>query len=216
MLSRVLALLVGYLAQPVKRQTASATTDARSLAAVLRSGDVLLSDGRTRAAALVRRVTRSPWAHVSMYVGRLEEGPDPRCIVEADVAAGVRAVSLSELDDQRIRVLRATFLGDDERRRLADWVVSRIGDGYDLPLALVLAARLLRVSLPGKMRLVPGAMAEGTRRFICSSLLAQAFLLVGYQICPGPAAVRLKEEGHLTPRDFDGASGFEVVRIASN
>jgi hypothetical protein len=48
------------------------------LASVLLPGDVLLTDGNTRMAALVRRVTRSAWSHVSMYVGPLEAGPDPR------------------------------------------------------------------------------------------------------------------------------------------
>src|SRR5205807_6878642 len=61
------------------------TTDPESLSAVLRNGDVLLTEGNTRAAALIKRITRSPWCHVSMYVGPLEEGPDPRCIVEADI-----------------------------------------------------------------------------------------------------------------------------------
>ncbi len=204
MLSQLLRLLVRYLAQPVKRQTASKRADVRILAAVLRPGDVLLTGGTTRAAALVRRVTRSSWAHVSMYVGPLEEGPEPRCIVEADVAAGVRAVPLSELDDQQVRVLRATFLGGDERRRLAEWVVSRIGDGYDLALALALAKRLLLLSLPLAARQVPGPMAGSARHFICSSLLVQAFMLVGHQISTEPR--------YITPRDFDGASGFEVVR----
>ena len=55
-----------------------------ALSARLRAGDVLLTEGNTRAAALVRCVTRSPWAHVSIYVGPLEAGDDPRCIVEAD------------------------------------------------------------------------------------------------------------------------------------
>jgi hypothetical protein len=205
MLSQLLPPLVRYLAQPLRRQPASAMTDVRVLAPKLRPGDVLLTDGKTRAAALVRRVTRSPWAHVSMYVGPLEEGPEPRCVVEADMAAGVRAVPLSELDDQQIRVLRATFLTDCERRRLAKWVINRIGDGYDLALALALARRLLLLSLPLAARQVPDSMAEGTRHFICSSLLVQAFMLVGHQISTEPR--------HITPRDFDGAAGFEVMRF---
>jgi hypothetical protein len=212
MLSRFSLLLAGYLSQPLKRQDVSGA-DLRSLSAVLRPGDVLLTDGKTRAAALVRRVTRSGWAHVSMYVGPQEPGADPRCIVEADIAAGVRAVPLSELAGQQVRVLRPTFLEDDERRRLAEWVVGRIGDDYDIALACSLAMRLLRLSLPFGVRRVPGTLAEGTRRFICSSLLAQAFLLVGYQICPAQAAVRSTDERHVMPRDFDSASGFEVVRI---
>src|SRR5688500_17772457 len=86
--TRLLNALAAYLSQPVKRHNSSSTRNPQDLASVLQHGDVLLIDGDTRIAALVRRVTRSPWSHVAMYVGPLEPGPDPRCIVEADVAAG--------------------------------------------------------------------------------------------------------------------------------
>lgn len=65
-----------YLAQPL-RQDGSATAGPQSLSATLLPGDVLLADGNTRAAALVRRITRSKWTHVAMYVGALQEGLDP-------------------------------------------------------------------------------------------------------------------------------------------
>lgn len=108
--TRLIAALALYLARPLKRsQSAAAGTesaDPEALSAMLRYGDVLLTEGNTRMAALVRRITGSPWSHVSMYVGPLEEGSDPRCIVEADVAAGVRAVPLSEFKGLRVRVLR--------------------------------------------------------------------------------------------------------------
>ena len=112
MRSRLMGALAVYLAQPVKQQNPAATADPQSLSTSLLPGDVLLTDGNTRAAALVRRITRSTWSHVSMYVGPLEEGLDPRCIVEADVAAGVRSVRLSELKGLHVRVLRPAGLND--------------------------------------------------------------------------------------------------------
>src|SRR5207244_11357527 len=108
-------------------------------------GDVLPSDGDTRLAAPVKRFTRSTWSHVSMYVGPLEEGPDPLCIVEADIAAGVRSIRLSELKALQVRVLRPIGLNDMDRRRLADWVVNRIGGEYDLAHAWALGRYLLRL-----------------------------------------------------------------------
>src|SRR5438034_3815232 len=95
--TRLIGALARYLAQPVKRYSPATDTDPLSLSAVLHHGDVLLTEGNTRVAALVKRITRSTWSHVSMYVGPLEKGPDPLCIVEADIAAGVRPVRLSEL-----------------------------------------------------------------------------------------------------------------------
>jgi len=204
-----------YLAHPVKHRSPSTIANPQSFSAMLRPGDVLLTDGNTRMAALVRRITGSTWSHVSMYVGPLEEGPDPRCIVEADIGAGVRAVRLSEFNGQRVRILRPTGLQDTERRRLADWVVSRIGDEYDLAHAWALARRLLRLPFAFNLPPAPSTMAQGARRFICSSLLAQAFLLVGHPIVPTEIRVRDAQAAdyrHLTPRDFESASVFEVVR----
>lgn len=201
--ARPLQVLALYLAQPVKRHCSSASPDPQHLAAVLVRGDVLLTDGDTRIAALVRRFTRSPWAHVAMYVGPLEAGADPRCIVEADIAAGVRAVRLSELKGLRVRVLRHSGLDDAQRRRLADWVVSRIGGQYDLAQAWALAKRLLGLRLASRLAPVPVAMTQGATRFICSTLLAQAFVLAGYPIVP--------DHSYVTPRDFETATVLEPV-----
>jgi permuted papain-like amidase YaeF/Yiix C92 family enzyme len=213
--TRLINALALYLAQPVKHYGSSASADAHSLSAMLRPGDVLLTEGNTRMAALVRRITGSPWSHVSMYVGPLEEGPDARCIVEADIAAGVRAVPLSELKGLRVRVLRPTGLQDNERCRLADWVVSRIGDEYDLAQAWALGRRLLRLPSASRLPPAPRTMAHGATRFICSSLLAQAFVLVGCPIVPIQIGVRhahAADYRYVTPRDFESASVFEVVR----
>jgi hypothetical protein len=208
--ARLIDRLVLYLAQPVRRYSAAQTADLQSLAAVLQHGDVVLASGCTRAAALVRRFTGSGWAHVAMYVGPLDETADPRCIVEADIAEGVRAVPLSEFRGQRVLVLRPSALAREDRRRLADWVLARIGHRYDLVHAWALTKTLLRLPLP--LRVPP--VSESATRFICSSLLAQAFMLVGYPI--PPAHVRARDASapdlrYVTPRDFENASGFEVI-----
>jgi hypothetical protein len=212
--SRLIDSLVRYLTRPIKHGALAATADPRSLSAILDRGDVLLSEGNTRFAALVKRVTRSPWSHVSMYVGPLEDGPAPRCIVEADIAQGVRSIRLSELDALHVRVLRPTILNDIDRCRLADWVVSRIGSEYDLKHAVVLAGDLLR--LPRRTRSRPSSrtIANNATRFICCSLLTHAFALIGCPIVPAPMRVGLAvnaDYGGLTPGDFERASVFEVI-----
>jgi hypothetical protein len=193
--------VVHFLATPIRRTPADPRADPNSLAAVLTRGDVLLSHGNTRAAAVVKRVTQSPWSHVSMYVGPLEDGPDPRCIVEADIAAGVRSIRLSELNALQVRVLRPVGLDDEDRTRLAQWVVSRIGSEYDLAHALGIGRNLLW--LRARSRSTPNTMAPGATRFICCSLLAHAFAWVGVPIWSDP--------GNLTPGDFERATVFEVV-----
>jgi hypothetical protein len=217
MRARLMGALALYLTQPVKRSGPATTADPRSLTAILDRGDVLLSDGNTRAAALVKLITRSTWSHVSMYVGPLEEGPDPPCIVEADVAAGVRSIRLSELSALNVRVLRPIGLNDMDRCRLADSVVSRIGSEYDLAHAWVLARSLL--PLPKRLRSSPNAVGNSATRFICCSLLAHAFALVGYPILPVPKRVTrtaTADHRNLTPGDFEHASVFEVVCPINN
>lgn len=212
MRSSLLVALTLYLSKPVRRRGASEIADLRSLAAVLLPGDVVLTDGYTRAAAIVRRATKSTWAHVALYVGPLEEGVDPRCIVEADLVVGVRAIRLSELKARRLHVLRPTPLNDTDRRRLADWVISRIGDKYDLAHAWALGTRLLRLPLPSRLPPPPSNAAEIAERFICSSLLAQAFLLVGHPITPAHRRdAGSRDLSHVAPCDFESASIFEVV-----
>jgi hypothetical protein len=147
-----------------------------------------------------------------MYVGPLEEGPDPLCIVEADIVAGVRPIRLSELNALRVRVLRPKGLNEMHRRQLADWVVGRIGSGYDLGHALALGRKFLR--LPARLHSSPDKMGNSATRFICSSLLAHAFALVGCPILRDqmqPSPIATIDHGYITPGDFEHAPVFEMV-----
>jgi Permuted papain-like amidase enzyme, YaeF/YiiX, C92 family len=219
MSARLHAALAIFLAQPVKRYSPATTADPGSFSAVLRNGDVLLTEGNTRAAALIKCLTRSTWSHVSMYVGPLEEGPDPRCIVEADIVEGVRSIRLSELEGLNVRVLRPIGLNDSDRSRLAQWVVSKIGGEYDLKHAWALARRFLPA--PPKTNLPPAlnGIADGATRFICSTLIANAFALVGHSIAPVHTAGNtgsVANHLYVIPGDFETASVFEVVGPPKN
>jgi len=212
--SRLLAALTLYLAQPIKHSITDPGADPQSLAGVLKRGDVLLTHGNSRFAALIKCVTRSPWSHVSMYVGPLDSGADPLCVVEADIAAGVRSIRLSELNALQVRVLRPIGLTDTDRARLADWVVGQIGSEYDLAHAWGLLRNVLRLLLPDRIRSAPGTITCSTRRFICCSLLAHAFAWVGYPILAGQTSVTLTataDPANLIPSDFERASIFAVV-----
>src|SRR5258705_12973173 len=116
-------------------------------------------------------------------------------------------------------VLRPIGLNDMDRRRLANWVVSRIGSEYDLAHAWVLARDLLRPPPRTRLRSSPNTTANSATRFICSSLLAHAFALVGYPILPvqmqvSPTAT--VDHRNLTPADFERASVFEAVGPTNN
>jgi hypothetical protein len=212
--SRLPAALTLYLAQPIKHSITDPSADPQSLTGVLKRGDVLLTDGNSRFAALIKCVTRSPWTHVSMYVGPLDDGPDPLCVVEADIAAGVRSIRLSELNALHVRVLRPVGLTDRDRYRLADWVVGRIGSEYDLAHAWGLLRNELRLRFPDRFRAAPRKIASSATRFVCCSLLAHAFAWIGYPILPDQMRVNLSvaaDPTNLIPGDFERASIFEPV-----
>jgi hypothetical protein len=211
--ARVINALTRYLAKPLDEFSTLATVDRQALAAVLRCGDVLLCAGNTRCAELVKRLTRSTWSHVSMYVGPLEDGPDPLCIVEADIADGVRAIRLSDLDASRVSVLRLVCLDDAERACLAESVLRHIGSEYDLAHAWLLAHTLFGRCGWTRLRSVHTAMGRSATRFICSSLIAQAFTLIGHSIVPAGADAIEPEANQncLVPADFERASLFATV-----
>jgi len=212
--SRLLTALTLYLAQPIKHSITHPSADPRSLAGVLKRGDVLLTHGNSRFAVLIKCVTRSPWSHVSMYVGRLDDGPDPLCVVEADIAAGVRSIRLSELNALHVRVLRPVGITDGDRGRLADWVVGQIGTEYDLAHAWGLLRNELRLRLPDRFGAAPRKIARSATGFICCSLMAHAFAWIGYPILPDQMRVSFTvaaDPDSLIPGDFERASIFEAV-----
>ena len=208
-----MSVLALYLAKPADEFSMLTTADQQALATVLRRGDVLLSAGSTRCAELVKRLTQSRWSHVSMYVGALEDASDPLCVVEAHIGGGVRAIRLSELDARRICVLRPVGLDDTDRGRLAESVLRYVGSEYDFAHAWLLARGLLLWRWWAQLRSVPTTMGRSATRFICSSLIAQAFALIGHSILPagGTASDPEARQHSLVPADFERASVFAIV-----
>ena len=209
----VLSALARYLARPLGEFSTLTSTDRQAVAAVLRRGDVLLSSGSTRCAALVKRLTRSAWSHVSMYVGPLEDEPDPLCVVEAHIADGVRAIRLSDLDAHRICVLRPVGLDDVDRGRLVASVLGHLGSEYDLALTWTLVRGLLVRRWRAQLQALPATMGRTATRFICSTLIAQAFALIGHSIVPagGTLIDAVANYNSLVPADFERASVFAIV-----
>ncbi len=201
--------LASYLNQPSASYAPALPTDLEVLARLLLPGDVILVEGNTRFASLVRVLTQSTWSHVAMFVGPLDDSPDPVCIVEADVERGVRTIRLSELGGMSARVVRANGLNASERDQVARRALARVGQRYDVDYAIELARSLWPIGR-GKARRHPAPVAAAERA-ICSTLLAQAFEEVGYPILPRPVPSAPGAARVYTPRDFDLSPYFTVV-----
>jgi len=213
LLRSALKPLASYLNQPCGSYAPVVATNLDLLSRALLPGDVILVEGNTRFASLVRVLTQSTWSHVAMFVGALESTPDPACIVEADVERGVRTLPLSELRGMNARAVRANGLDARARAEVSRRVLARVGQLYDVDCAVELVRLLWPIQRAERRpRSVPAPIAA-PERAICSTLLAQAFEAVGYPILPAVAQERgdTARARVYTPRDFDLSPFFTVV-----
>jgi len=152
----------------------------------------------------------------------------PWTLIEADVLEGVRAVALSCYSKFRVRICRPVKLTDEDRERLIQYMIQRLGHQYDLKNVLDLARYLLPIPVPVRLRRRLMAFGSGDpSRAICSTLIAQAFGAVRYPILPvisrrieGDGGGtdqerelwRIRHHSLYVPRDFDMSPFFEVVK----
>jgi len=202
--------LVSYLVAPVSAVAPQPARD--NLESMLQPGDVILVAGKSRFASLVCRLTQSSWSHVAIYVGPGHD-PDPsHCIVEADIEAGVRMITLSRLADLDIHVVRAKRLPEGSRQELIDYLLARVGLRYDLPHVVELARLVLLAPSPFGRWLSPRTTrgADPTRA-VCSTLVAHALFTAGVTIDASPAvAARLQHAARPSASDLEAALDYLV------
>jgi hypothetical protein len=192
--------LAEILSQPLSYYERRGWNDVTALRRHVRKGDVLLVEGDTRIAAVIKYLTQSSWSHAALYVGdELVRRPGPvrdraraefgdhasHLLVEA-LPEGVVASPLNKYVDFNLRVCRPFKLRSEHLQVILDDALASIGWRYDLQNVLDLARYFLPVSLvPARFRL--DALHFGSRlptEAICSSLVGGLFAKVGYPITP--------------------------------
>jgi hypothetical protein len=202
--------------------------DIAAFRALLLPGDVILVEGDHRLSAAIKYLTQSTWSHAALFVGPQGEGEESPDCVEADIKLGVRLFRLEELLQYHVRVCRPVGLRADGQQAVVDFVLSKIGTQYDLRYVFDLARYLVPLPIPRRWRRKAISLGSGDpTRAICSTLIAQAFLKIGYPILPdvtaetvldeaGRARVReiyhIHENGLFVPRDFDISPFFQVIK----
>ncbi len=192
--------LVDLLTQPVSHYERRGWNDVDALYRHIRKGDVLLVEGDTRIAAVIKYLTQSSWSHSVLYIGdeltRLpgpvreralaEFGDHARHLIVEALPEGVVAAPLNKYVDMNLRVCRPIRLRPEHLQVILDDAIAAIGWRYDIQNVLDLARYLLPVSLvPARLR--RDALHFGSRlptEVICSSLLGRLFAKVGYPITP--------------------------------
>lgn len=202
--------------------------------------DVLLVDGRSRLAEVIKAVTQSPWSHAALYIGRLhdvqEEGartalavhvgdrpPGEQFVIESQLGFGTIVRPLTTYRDDHLRICRPAGLSLADAQTILAYAASRLNAPYDLRQVLDLARFLLPWSfLPRRWRssLFRAAPSSATRT-VCSTMIAEAFNAVQFPILPlaqtdegGQVRLFRRNPKLCTPSDFDYSPYFEIIKYA--
>ena len=198
------------------------------VAITIRPSDVLLVEGRrSNIGSAIRYLTQSTWSHAALYVGLGanlgERDGEPLVLVEAELGRGVIASPLSKYATHNTRICRPVGLNPNDRMKVVQFAINRIGDAYDLKNIIDLSRYLLpRPLVPARWRRRMIALGSGEpTRAICSSLIAQAFQSVNYPILPDVTLVdeqsrreimHIRHHSLYTPRDFDISPFFAIIK----
>lgn len=219
--------LIHYLTKQQKNFEPASTSDPEKLRKALQPGDVLLVEGSSRIAAVIKYLTTSTWSHSALYIGTYKG--DQHMLIEVEVDHGCNAVPLSKYEHAQTRICRPSGLDPEGRQEVIDFMISKIGLAYDTKNITDLARYLLpKPPVPMRFRRRLLALGSGDpTRAICSTLLAQAFERVQYPVLPRITRasatttrkrrqrsdiLHIRHYSLYTPRDFDISPYFAIVK----
>lgn len=203
----------------------------------VKCGDVVLIEGRSRVADVIKHITQSRWSHAALFIGRLHDIEDPRTrarvkafydgqpdvqlIVESELGRGTVVRPLHVYDKDHLRICRPRDLIYRDAQRIIDYAVSRLGSDYDTRQIFDLFRLLFPWwFLPRRWRssLFHRNIGHNTRT-VCSTMIAESFSIIDYPILP---LVQVEEDGELrlyrrnpklfTPSDFDYSPYFDIIK----
>jgi hypothetical protein len=222
------AQVARQLAKPTSGYEPYAAARPELVAMTIRPADVLLVEGRrSKINSAIRYLTQSTWSHAALYVGlgaKLgERDGEPLLLIEAELGQGVVTSPLSKYATYNTRICRPVGLTPEDRNKVIQYAVERVGHDYDLKNIIDLMRYFLPqppVPASWRRRMIALGSGEPTRA-ICSSLIAQAFESVGYPILPEVHRVddqsrreilHIRHHSLYAPRDFDVSPFFAIVK----
>lgn len=204
----------------------------------LRPGDVVLVEGRTRVADVIKSITQSPWSHAMLYIGRIHDiedaalrlrlkqfwsgAEDAQLVIEGILGKGTIVTPLESYRPDHLRLCRPTQISRHDAQRVINHALRHLGDDYNIRQLLDLMRLLMPWGiLPRRWRSSLFVHHAGdTTRTVCSSMLAEAFNAVNYPILPifkshaETGLQVIKRNPRLyTPRDFDYSPYFDVLKF---
>ncbi|MCU7959915.1 MAG: hypothetical protein KZQ58_07935 [gamma proteobacterium symbiont of Bathyaustriella thionipta] len=203
----------------------------------LRPGDVVLIEGRSRIAEVIKQITQSNWTHAALYIGRLYDlndremrhniqqhyqgKPNDQLLLEAELGTGTRIAPLNKYREHHVRICRPHGMTPDDATRVAAYALQHLGSDYDVRHIFDLGRFLFPWSfMPRRWRSSLFQHNAGSHtRTVCSCLIAQAFNSIDYPILPfidraddGSLRFYKRNPRLFTPRDFDYSPYFEIIK----
>ena len=221
MLDRVGRHIAAYLQKPAFGYEPFTPPDPEALRAAIKPGDILLIEGRTHIAGVIKYLTQS--TYVGPIDGQTSTGGEPCSLVESNLEAGIISVPLSTYLEYHTRICRPVGLSPEDRKTVCDYAIERIGLQYDLKNIIDLGRYLVPLPVPQRWRRRMIALGSGDpTKLICSALIAQAYGAVGYPILPAIERVEsaqarqeiyhIRDSSLYCPRDFDISPYFAVIK----
>ncbi len=216
--------LASFLSKDLPGYQRLDTVSIQEVAAVLRTGDIVLVEGNTRISTAIQFLTQSSWSHACLFVGNAGDDCGAPSLLEANLNDGVHLLSLETYANSNLRICRPLSINETEMQSLIRFARSKLGHRYDLMNVFDLLRYLIqKPAVPNRYRRAMISFGSGEpTRAICSTLIAEAFQSINYPILPR----RKGEDGsggevpqyyrrhftHFTPRDFDLSPYFKVIK----
>ncbi len=203
----------------------------------LKPADVLLIEGRSRVAGVIKQITQSNWSHAALYIGKMHDIEDKRLrdyvsksydgdsedqlLIESELGLGTVIRPLQVYEGEHVRICRPNGMSYRDGQQVLHYAVSRLGQEYDIRQILDLLRFLLPYSfIPGRWRssLFSHLPGQATKT-VCSTMIAEAFSFIHFPILPlvkrnGEKGVQLFQRNPklCTPRDFDYSPYFTIIK----
>ena len=203
----------------------------------LRPGDVLLVEGRSNVAEIIKSITQSMWTHSIFYIGRLHDvddpmlrdhiqkyrhcSPDEQLVIEAILGKGIIVTNIEFYEGEHLRICRPQGITRQDSQSVIEYAIKQLGTDYNVRQIMDLARFMFPYwFLPKRWRstLFEHNVGKPTKT-VCSTMMAEAFAKVRFPIIP---VLRQNKDGQLslirrnskliTPRDFDLSPYFDVIK----
>jgi len=203
----------------------------------LRPGDVLLVEGRSRVADIIKSVSQSIWTHSFLYIGRLHDIDDPllrdhilkfrhcnpneQLIIESMLGQGTVVNSIDIYDGEHIRICRPRGITRKDSQKVIGYSIDQLGFDYNVRQLMDLARFMFPYwFIPKNWRSTLFEHNAGRpTQTVCSTMMAEAFAKVRFPIIPvlhqdKTGKVRMLDTNSklVTPRDFDHSPYFDVIK----